>query len=159
MEHIQVTFDVWFSEQQLFDSGDYDTVMAKLDKGAYLVQREGATWFSSTNLGEDKDNVLVRSSGAPTYFASDVAYHYNKFVKRSYDRVNQRRGGGSGRRCGGWSGHGFSNKLVAGCLGTKIMKYCSFAEAGGDYPPGADQGRSLDESGATLGAMSVVSNK
>ena len=87
LEHIQVTFDVWFSEQQLFDSGDYDAVMAKLDKGAYLVQREGATWFSSTNLGEDKDNVLVRSSGAPTYFASDVAYHYNKFIEREFDRV------------------------------------------------------------------------
>ena len=87
LDRIQVIFDVWFSEQELFDSGDYDAVMANLGKGAYLVQREGATWFSSTSLGEDKDNVLVRSSGAPTYFASDVAYHYNKFVKRSYDWV------------------------------------------------------------------------
>jgi arginyl-tRNA synthetase len=87
LDHLHVTFDVWFSEQELFDSGDYAAVMANLGKGEYLVQREGATWFSSTSLGEDKDNVLVRSSGAPTYFASDVAYHYNKFVKRSYDRV------------------------------------------------------------------------
>jgi arginyl-tRNA synthetase len=46
-----------------------------------------ALWFASTNLGEDKDNVLVRSDGTPTYFASDVAYHYNKFIERGFDKV------------------------------------------------------------------------
>jgi arginyl-tRNA synthetase len=52
-----------------------------------VAEREGAVWFASTALGEEKDNVLVRSTGAPTYFASDVAYHYDKFIVRGYDRV------------------------------------------------------------------------
>ena len=56
------------------------------EKG-YLSQREDALWFNSTMLGEEKDNVVVRSSGEPTYFASDIAYHYNKFVGRNYDAV------------------------------------------------------------------------
>ena len=56
------------------------------DKG-YLVEKEGALWFASTELGEDKDNVVVRSTGRPTYFASDIAYHYDKFVRRGFDRV------------------------------------------------------------------------
>ena len=48
----------------------------------YLSERENAVWFNSTQLGDDKDNVVIRSSGEPTYFASDIAYHYNKFVVR-----------------------------------------------------------------------------
>src|SRR3970282_2186960 len=56
-------------------------------EGGYVTEREGAVWFSSADLGEEKDNVLVRSSGAPTYFASDVAYHYDKFLIRGFDRV------------------------------------------------------------------------
>jgi arginyl-tRNA synthetase len=56
------------------------------DKG-YLVEKEGALWFASTDLGEDKDNVVIRSTGRPTYFASDIAYHYDKFVRRGFDRV------------------------------------------------------------------------
>jgi arginyl-tRNA synthetase len=52
-----------------------------------LVEKEGALWFASTELGEDKDNVVVRSTGRPTYFASDIAYHYDKFEKRRFDRV------------------------------------------------------------------------
>ena len=87
LERIRVGFDVWFSEQSLYDSGDYETAMDILRQSGYLAQREGATWFTSTTLGEDKDNVLVRSTGAPTYFASDIAYHYNKLLKRGYDRV------------------------------------------------------------------------
>ena len=87
LESIQVTFDVWFSEHSLFDLGDYDEALGLLRDGGYLAQREGATWFASTALGEDKESVLIRSTGAPTYFASDVAYHYNKLLKRGYDRV------------------------------------------------------------------------
>ncbi|MDO8490936.1 MAG: arginine--tRNA ligase [Dehalococcoidia bacterium] len=82
-----VDFDVWFSEQSLFDGGQYQKAMSLLAERGYTAVKEGATWFASTALGEDKDNVLVRSNGAPTYFASDVAYHYNKFVERKFDRV------------------------------------------------------------------------
>ena len=87
LELLGVGFDVWFSEHSLYDGDQYETAMKLLRDGGHLVESEGATWFASTALGEDKDNVLVRSSGEPTYFASDVAYHYNKFVERKFDRV------------------------------------------------------------------------
>jgi arginyl-tRNA synthetase len=82
-----VEFDVWFSERTLFEKGQYERAMALLRKGGHIEEREGAQWFVSTALGEDKDNVLVRTNGAPTYFASDVAYHYNKFLERGFDQV------------------------------------------------------------------------
>ena len=82
-----VTFDTWFTEQSLYDNGQYDMVMSLLRKGGYIAEKEGATWFVSTALGEDKDNVVVRSDGSPTYFATDIAYHYNKFLERKFDRV------------------------------------------------------------------------
>ena len=87
LESIGVVQDVWFSEQSLFDSGQYDEAMKALGSGGYTQEKEGATWFVSTALGEDKDNVLIRSSGRPTYFASNIAYHYNKFLLRGFDRV------------------------------------------------------------------------
>ncbi len=84
---IGVEFDNWFSERSLYTEGEYDTALGKLREKGYLSQREDALWFNSTMLGEEKDNVVVRSSGEPTYFASDIAYHYNKFVARNYDAV------------------------------------------------------------------------
>lgn len=84
---IGVRFDVWFSEKQLYDNGQYEKAMSILREGGHVVEREGAVWFASSDLGEDKDNVLVRTTGVPTYFASDVAYHYNKLVERRFDRV------------------------------------------------------------------------
>ena len=87
LSQIGVEFDNWFSERSLFTAGEYDTALGSLREQGYLSQREDALWFNSTMLGEEKDNVVVRSSGEPTYFASDIAYHYNKFVARSYDAV------------------------------------------------------------------------
>ncbi|MBA7640571.1 Arginine--tRNA ligase [subsurface metagenome] len=87
LELLGVDFDVWFSEQSLYDNGQYQKVMSLLHQGGYISEKEGATWFASTTLGEDKDNVLVRSDGSPTYFASDIAYHYNKFLERKFDTV------------------------------------------------------------------------
>ena len=84
---LDVVFDSWFSERSLYRGGQYDRVMELLQSGGYVAKKENATWFESSSLGEDKDNVLVRSDGSPTYFASDVAYHYNKFVERKFDRV------------------------------------------------------------------------
>ena len=75
------------SEETLYRSGEYDEAMNLLRQGNYILEREGAQWFTSTVLGEDKDNVLVRSTGAPTYFASDIAYHYNKLFQRGYDQA------------------------------------------------------------------------
>ncbi len=82
-----VEFDVWFSEKSLYEGGQYQRAMSLLRERGYVVEKEGAVWFASTELGDDKDNVLVRTSGVPTYFASDIAYHYNKFVERKFDRV------------------------------------------------------------------------
>jgi len=87
LELLGVSFDVWFSEQSLYDGGQYQTAMSLLRREGYIAEKEGATWFVSTALGEDKDNVVVRSDGAPTYFASDIAYHYNKFLERKFDKV------------------------------------------------------------------------
>ncbi len=84
---IGVGFDVWFSEKSLYEGGQYEKAMSLLRERGYEVEKEGAVWFASSELGDDKDNVLVRSNGAPTYFASDVAYHYNKFMERKFDRV------------------------------------------------------------------------
>jgi len=87
LELLGVSFDNWFSEQSLFDKGQYQAVMSLLRQGGYIAEKEGATWFISTALGEDKDNVVVRGDGSPTYFASDIAYHYNKFLERKFDKV------------------------------------------------------------------------
>jgi arginyl-tRNA synthetase len=82
-----VTFDVWFTEKSLYDNGQYETIMSLLRDRNYIAEKDGAIWFVSTSLGEDKDNVVVRSNGSPTYFATDIAYHYNKFLERKFDRV------------------------------------------------------------------------
>ena len=87
LERLGVTFDTWFSERSLFKNGQYDTAMTLLKEGGYIAEKETATWFVSTALGENKDNVVVRSDGSPTYFATDIAYHYNKFVERKFDQV------------------------------------------------------------------------
>ncbi len=87
LEMIGVTYDVWFRERSLYDGGQFNKAMALLHDGGYIGQKEKATWFMSTALGEDKDNVVIRSDGTPTYFGSDIAYHYNKFVERKFDRV------------------------------------------------------------------------
>jgi arginyl-tRNA synthetase len=87
LELLNVVFDTWFSERSLYVDGQYNRAMELLQSGAYIAKKENATWFESSSLGEDKDNVLVRSDGSPTYFASDVAYHYNKFLERKFDRV------------------------------------------------------------------------
>ena len=87
LTRIGVSFDIWFSERSLFRDGDYQTAVDLLRQKDYLAERENATWFTSSTLGDDKDNVVIRSSGDPTYFASDIAYHYNKFMVRGFQSV------------------------------------------------------------------------
>jgi arginyl-tRNA synthetase len=88
-----VRYDEWFRERWVYEpqNGDqaiaFDTALQLLREKGFLVEKEGALWFASSELGEDKDNVVIRSTGRPTYFASDIAYHYDKFVGRSFDRV------------------------------------------------------------------------
>ncbi len=84
---LRVEFEEWFNEKTLFTNGQFERSMALLQEKGYVAEREDAVWFTSTTLGDDKDKVLVRGNGIPTYFASDVAYHYNKFFEREFDRV------------------------------------------------------------------------
>lgn len=81
-----VKFDNFFSEKSLFDNGDIDKGIAALEKAGYIYESEDALWFKSTEFGDEKDRVLKRSNGVTTYFASDVAYHWNKY-DRNFSQV------------------------------------------------------------------------
>ncbi len=81
-----VEFDTWFSEQSLFDNGMVAHAAELLEKKNYLYQQDGATWFRSTHFGDEKDRVVQRENGQFTYFASDIAYHLNKF-ERGFDQI------------------------------------------------------------------------
>lgn len=88
LERFGVRYDRWYSEKSLYDpEGAYDTAIEVLRDKGMLAEREGALWFTSSELGEDKDNVVVRSDGRPTYYASDIAYHWDKFIRRGFDLV------------------------------------------------------------------------
>lgn len=87
LESLRVYFDSWFSESSLYEDGQYEKVMSLLKQSGYIAEKESAVWFVSTALGEDKDNVVIRSDGTATYFATDIAYHYNKFIERGFDKV------------------------------------------------------------------------
>lgn len=81
LETYRVHYDVWFSEQTLHDSGAVDTAVKTLmDRGA-AYEQEGAVWYKATDFGGEKDEVLVRANGIPTYFAADIAYHADKFSR------------------------------------------------------------------------------
>ena len=81
-----VHFDQWFSEKSLFDTGLVARAVAQLEKGGHLYMQDGAKWFRSTAFGDEKDRVVQRENGLFTYFASDIAYHWNKF-ERGFDKV------------------------------------------------------------------------
>jgi arginyl-tRNA synthetase len=84
---IGVRYDCWFSERTLYQDDTFKEVMALLRRDGFIEEKEGAIWFTATKLGAEKDEVLVRSDGVPGYFASDIAYHYNKFVTRGFEWV------------------------------------------------------------------------
>lgn len=81
-----VNYDVWFSEQSLHEDGKVDEAINYLRKRGYIYEHEGALWFKASSFGMEKDEVVVRKNGIPTYFAADIAYHMNKF-DRGFDRV------------------------------------------------------------------------
>ncbi len=81
-----VEFDIWFSEQSLYDNGSVARTMQLLEDKKYLYEQDGAIWFRSTDFGDEKDRVVQRENGQFTYFASDIAYHLNKF-ERGFDQV------------------------------------------------------------------------
>ncbi|MEW6232092.1 MAG: arginine--tRNA ligase [Chloroflexota bacterium] len=87
VEKLGVNYDVWFSEKSLYADHYVEDTIAMLKAKGFTAEKDGALWFVATTLGEDKDNVLVRSNEEPTYYTSDIAYHRNKFLDRGFDLV------------------------------------------------------------------------
>ena len=81
-----VVFEKWFSEQSLIDTGLSESCISKLKESEKVYKKDGALWFKTTNYGDEKDRVVVRDNGNHTYFASDIAYHFDKF-ERGYDKI------------------------------------------------------------------------
>ena len=86
LERFNVRFDVWFSEKTLHEGNKINEACDYLLEKGYMEKRDGALWLKSTEFGDDKDRVVIRDNGVPTYFAADIAYHTNKF-NRGFDRV------------------------------------------------------------------------
>lgn len=81
----RIRYNTWFRESTLHNDGSVKEIIELLKKSGYTYEQEGALWFRSTELGDDKDRVLIRANGVPTYSVPDIAYHYNKLMKRSFD--------------------------------------------------------------------------
>ncbi len=81
-----ITYDVWFSEQTLHEANKINETVQLLKEAGYTYETEGASWFKSTLFGDEKDEVLMRSNKLPTYFATDIAYHRNKY-ERGFDKI------------------------------------------------------------------------
>lgn len=86
LERFNVRFDVWFSEKTLHEANKIKEACDRLLEKGYMYEQDGALWLKSTAFGDDKDRVVIRDNGVPTYFAADIAYHANKFG-RGFDRV------------------------------------------------------------------------
>jgi arginyl-tRNA synthetase len=86
LEEFGVAFDCWFSERRLSDDGSVDRALDALKKAGHAYLKDGAWWFKSTDYGDEKDRVMVRENGVKTYFASDIAYVFNK-LERGFDHL------------------------------------------------------------------------
>lgn len=85
LEKYRIKYDVWFRESTLHKSGDVKKIVDILTEKGHTYEKDGAIWFKAEQFGADKDFVLVRSNGVPTYVVPDIAYHYNKLVTRGFD--------------------------------------------------------------------------
>jgi arginyl-tRNA synthetase len=86
LDRFGVRFDTWFSERDLYARGEVDSALAELDAGNHTYRHEQALWLRTTEFGDDKDRVLIRSNGEPTYLTADVAYHWDK-LQRGFGRL------------------------------------------------------------------------
>lgn len=109
LERFHVPFDVWFSERELHDAGAVDQAVARLREQGHVFDRDGAIWLRTTDSGDDKDRVLIRANGVPTYFAADAAYYLSK-KDRGFDEKIYLLGADH---------HGYINRLkaIAACAG------------------------------------------
>lgn len=83
----RITYDRWYLESDLHNSGAVTDIIEKLKASGYTYEQEGALWLKSTEFGDEKDRVLMRANGVPTYLVPDIAYHYDKLVTRNFDRA------------------------------------------------------------------------
>jgi arginyl-tRNA synthetase len=86
LESFGISYDLWYSEKTLHESGQVKAVIEELRQKGYIYEKDGAQWFRTTLLGDEKDEVVIRANGLPTYFAADIAYHKDKF-ERGFDWV------------------------------------------------------------------------
>jgi len=86
LEDFRVTYDEWFSEEKLHREGMVESAIDQLRSRGFIYEQDGAVWFKSSLFGDEKDRVIVRSNGAKTYFAADIAYHWNK-MQRGFDTI------------------------------------------------------------------------
>ena len=87
LEKYRITYDVWFPESTLHQSGAVKAIVDDLASRGLTYEKDGAIWYKATEFGGEKDEVLVRANGNPTYFTADIAYHKNKFVDRGFSKV------------------------------------------------------------------------
>jgi arginyl-tRNA synthetase len=129
LERFGVRFDTWFSERTLHDDRSIDDVVTALRERGHVYESDGATWLRSTAFGDDKDRVLIRAGGEPTYFAADVAYHRDK-LQRGWDRLIDPLGADH---------HGYVARMRAaiealgsdpGCYEAPILQLVHLVEAG-----------------------------
>ena len=106
LQEFGVTYDQWFSEKSLYENGAVDRVIETLKAAGHIYEKDGALWFRSTALGDEKDRVVVRANGMTTYFASDLAYHQDKYL-RGLDLVID---------LWGADHHGYMERMYAGVM-------------------------------------------
>lgn len=106
LEEFGVNYDRWFSEKSLYDNGAVERVIDTLKESGHIYEKDGALWFRSTALGDEKDRVVVRANGITTYFASDLAYHQDKYL-RGFDLVIN---------LWGADHHGYMDRMYAGVM-------------------------------------------
>ena len=117
-------FDVWFSERALHESGAVEHGVARLREQGHVFEADGAVWLRTTDFGDDKDRVLIRANGEPTYFAADTAYYLDK-RERGFDQKIYLLGADH---------HGYINRLkaIAACAGDdpeRATSRCSSASS------------------------------
>lgn len=87
LKQYRIVYDNWFRESSLHQNGSVKRVVEELTARGYTYEQDGAVWFKATEFGADKDFVLVRANGIPTYIVPDIAYHYDKLVTRKFDQA------------------------------------------------------------------------
>ena len=87
LEKYRITYDTWFRESTLHNDGSVRDIIEKLKASGHTYEKDGALWFRTTDFGDEKDRVLVRENGIPTYLVPDIAYHYNKLAVRKFDKA------------------------------------------------------------------------